>query len=273
VKLPESGKAEFYLATVKRWNSTTKEANIQLDGQDSMSSKSYKTICGAVSVNKRVVVMKHSGTFVILGVIGGSGNAGEDGRGIVSIDKTATQGLVDTYTISYTDGTTSTYTVSNGAKGPKGDAYELTQEDINEIATIAATQVQFNILNSVYPVGSIYMSLNSTSPATLFGGTWQRITGRFLLAASDTDGGANTAQRPVNATGGSANAIVPYHRHTAYSYVADKAASGNAIPRLYGASYSSADGVQYTTYAGTAGNTAGANMPPYVAVYVWQRTE
>lgn len=272
MKLPESGKAEFYLATVKRWNSTTKEANIQLDGQDSMSSKSYKTICGAVSVNKRVVVMKHSGTFVILGVIGGSGNAGEDGRGIVSIDKTGTQGLVDTYTISYTDGTTSTYNVSNGAKGPKGDTYELTAEDVEEIAEIAARQVELDFLNSVYPIGSIYMSMDSTSPAALFGGTWERITGKFLLAASDTDGGEKTAQRPVNAMGGSANAIVPYHRHTAYSYVADKGSSGTNIPRIYGATYSSATGVQYTDYAGTNGNVTGANMPPYVAVYIWQRT-
>lgn len=38
---------------------------------------------------------------------------GKDGRGIVSIDKTGTTGSVDTYTIRYTDGTTSTYTVNN----------------------------------------------------------------------------------------------------------------------------------------------------------------
>lgn len=38
---------------------------------------------------------------------------GKDGRGIASIDKTGTTGSVDTYTIRYTDGTTSTYTVNN----------------------------------------------------------------------------------------------------------------------------------------------------------------
>ena len=42
---------------------------------------------------------------------------GEDGRGISKIEKTATNGLIDTYTITYTDGTTSTYTVTNGADG------------------------------------------------------------------------------------------------------------------------------------------------------------
>lgn len=48
------------------------------------------------------------------------GEQGEDGRGIVSITKTTTSGLVDTYTITYTDGTTSTFTVTNGADGEDG---------------------------------------------------------------------------------------------------------------------------------------------------------
>ena len=46
--------------------------------------------------------------------------AGEDGRGIVDIQKTSTQGLVDTYTITYSDNTTSTFDVTNGAQGPAG---------------------------------------------------------------------------------------------------------------------------------------------------------
>lgn len=45
---------------------------------------------------------------------GDQGEAGEDGNGIVSIEKTSTDGLVDTYTIYYTNGTTSTFTVTNG---------------------------------------------------------------------------------------------------------------------------------------------------------------
>ena len=47
-------------------------------------------------------------------------NGGVDGRGIKSITKTSTDGLVDTYTILYTDNTTSTFTVTNGAKGSDG---------------------------------------------------------------------------------------------------------------------------------------------------------
>lgn len=48
--------------------------------------------------------------------------AGADGRGIVSIVKTSTSGLVDTYTITYTDNTTSTFNVANGAQGEAGSS-------------------------------------------------------------------------------------------------------------------------------------------------------
>lgn len=45
---------------------------------------------------------------------------GDDGRGISSVAKTGASGLVDTYTITYTDGTTSTFTVTNGQDGDDG---------------------------------------------------------------------------------------------------------------------------------------------------------
>ena len=52
---------------------------------------------------------------------GGGGTPGPAGVGIQKIEKTGTEGLVDTYTITYTNGQTSTYTVTNGATGEKGD--------------------------------------------------------------------------------------------------------------------------------------------------------
>ena len=52
---------------------------------------------------------------------GGGGTPGKDGVGIDRIEKTNTQGLVDTYTIYLTDESTYTFTVTNGAKGEKGD--------------------------------------------------------------------------------------------------------------------------------------------------------
>ena len=54
------------------------------------------------------------------GTNGTDGTNGQDGRGIQSISGPVTNGLVDTYTIHYTDNTTSTFTVANGAAGAQG---------------------------------------------------------------------------------------------------------------------------------------------------------
>lgn len=51
----------------------------------------------------------------------GGGSPGPQGVGIQKIEKTKTEGLVDTYTITLTNGQMSTFTVTNGAKGEKGD--------------------------------------------------------------------------------------------------------------------------------------------------------
>lgn len=65
---------------------------------------------------------------------GGIGVNGKDGRGIVSIQKTEETGLVDTYTITYTDDTTSTFEVTNGTTPVKGIDY-FTDEDKEEFKT------------------------------------------------------------------------------------------------------------------------------------------
>lgn len=55
-------------------------------------------------------------------------------------------------------------------------------EKANNIETTFDTMFAQKML-SIYPVGAIYMSVSSTSPASLFGGTWEQIQNRFLLAA------------------------------------------------------------------------------------------
>lgn len=77
--------------------------------------------------------------------------------------------------------------------------------------------VSVNLALSAYPVGSIYMSVSSTSPADIFGGTWERIQGRFLLSA--TDNGSSGASQAAGNTGGEAShtltkSEMPQHNHT-----------------------------------------------------------
>lgn len=60
----------------------------------------------------------------------------------------------------------------------------------------SSTKSTFDKLE-IFPVGSIYTSINSTNPATLFGGTWEQIQGRFLLSASSSYAAGDTGGQPL----------------------------------------------------------------------------
>lgn len=66
----KQGEAEFYIGTVKSWSNATGVC-IQLDGQDAPMTKRYKMMlmCRPLKVGSRVVVMKQSGTYIVLGEI------------------------------------------------------------------------------------------------------------------------------------------------------------------------------------------------------------
>lgn len=153
-----------------------------------------------------------------------------------------------------------------------------------QLATTAFVQTAIAAtLQAIFPVGSIYTSASvSTSPATLLGfGTWVAIdAGRSLVGA----GSGYTAGN----TGGSADAIVVSHTHTAVSTVTDPghyhgnavssyqnpASTGGASP--YGGpanTTTNTTGISVSTVNSTTGvSGTNANMPPYYVVYMWRRT-
>ena len=58
----------------------------------------------------------------------------------------------------------------------------------------------FDLVDKIYPVGSIYMSVNNTNPETLFGGTWTQIAqGRTIFGAGTLGSNTYTAGTTVNA--------------------------------------------------------------------------
>ena len=84
------------------------------------------------------------------------------------------------------------------------------------------------VLDAVYPVGAIYLSVTSTSPATLFGGTWEQLKDRFLLGVGDTyttvedTGGAASQNYTPAGTVGShtlTTAEIPSHVHGLNNHV------------------------------------------------------
>ena len=79
------------------------------------------------------------------GAKGDTGATGETGNGISNIRKTSTSGLVDTYTITYTDGTTTTFTVTNGQNGT-GSVADVTQNGVSVLdGTVAKIVADANV--------------------------------------------------------------------------------------------------------------------------------
>ena len=124
-----------------------------------------------------------------------------------------------------------------------------------------------NFLNYVYPVGSIYMSINSANPSTLFGGAWEQIQGQFLLSA----GNGYTA----GTTGGEAShtlteAEMPSHYHNLPIDYGSHSGSSRGISSWLDTATVLNDGSYKTGNIG--GGQPHNNMPPYLVVYMWKRT-
>ena len=157
-------------------------------------------------------------------------------------------------------------------------------------------------ITDIYPIGSIYMSVNNTDPGTLFAGTtWEQIKDTFLLSAGstytagDTGGSAthgHTFTGSAVTSGGSSAANtgsttlstneIPAHAHWEQGvYHTDGAGGGSwdyAMSQWKntgnaGGGQSHSHTMAHThsvTASGSVGS--GNNMPPYLVVYMWKRT-
>ena len=67
------------------------------------------------------------------------------------------------------------------------------------------------IIGLIYPVGSIYMSTVDITPAAVFGGEWEAIRGKFLLAESDNHAAGSTGGEETHTL---TVQEIPAHNHT-----------------------------------------------------------
>ena len=136
-------------------------------------------------------------------------------------------------------------------------------------------------LTEIYPVGSIYMSVNSTDPGTLFGGTWERLQDRFLLAAGST--------YTAGSTGGKKTHTHTYGVKWASNWGLPAADTGMIEIRKSDGTYqqgtrggtgtftvNNGASASHSVSAGWFSNEASvsdtSSLPPYLAVYMWKRT-
>lgn len=121
------------------------------------------------------------------------------------------------------------------------------------------------IINLIYPIGSVYISVNSTDPSNLFGGKWEQLKDRFLLGCgtktNGTIGGEENHTLSINE--------MPSHNHNAVS-TSGQSETLNLYP--FSMVTSQYNIVDTNVIRPTGGGQAHNNMPPYLVVYIWKRT-
>lgn len=236
-------------------------ANDEIGPNDLLEA--YAEGCRFVVVDgENVFVMYKEGNTVTLLPMGGGGGGGS-GDGIQNINGNI---FPDSNGKAVVNGNNLPIDATTGAATIK--------------ATIEARPTMAQIVNTIYPVGSIYISTAAANPSTLFTGTqWEAIQDRFLLA----DGTVYTA----GATGGTAavtltTAQMPAHKHN-FDCVDQ---NGNAstpkgvseamayVGQGNGTSTVSTNGtlLKRAVMANAGGGEAHDNMPPYLVVHMWKRT-
>lgn len=176
--------------------------------------------------------------------------------------------------LSWTNDKGKTNPASVNIKGPKGDAFtyaDFTSAQLEALRGPKGDKGDPLSVLEAYPIGSIYISTNATSPATLFGGNWDEIHGAFLFA--------NSALHKAGEIGGEEEHVlkekeIPIHYHD--EYVGNDGGDGSVPEGYYG--FTSIACTSKNTYWAKGSKTSEAgggqahnNMPPYLSVYMWQR--
>ena len=123
------------------------------------------------------------------------------------------------------------------------------------------------LLDSVYPVGAVYISVVSTSPATLFGGTWQAFAAGRVLVGIDA---GQTEFDTVEETGGAKTHTLTVNEMPAHGH----ARTGSNTVATSGTNMGRGSGTQggAINSANAGGGAAHNNLQPYIVVYMWKRT-
>lgn len=168
----------------------------------------------------------------------------------------------------------------------------------NSVGSSSGGLTPSDVCDLIYPVGSIYMSVNSVNPSTIFGGTWEQIKDKFLLAAGDTYTNGSSGGEAAHTL---SESELPSHTHTIPSLSGTTGGAGAHDHAVIGTSaywggsgvfcetwgdkandrngYTSAVGDHTHSVTTNASNTGSVgsgsahnNMPPYLTVNIWKRT-
>lgn len=260
----------------------------------------YKTTSSSSWVDGKTTLTYTISGNKITGSLNIQGDAGTDGFSVansfdiqlVLADKLSSA----TYNIILTSGNPAIAVYKNNvAIGQQYDTREGSKLQVN--GKINATGLGNNlvsvIVNKIYPVGSIYMSINSTEPSVLFGGTWERMKGGFLYGAvnsvsnssiTGTSTGASsgsTGGPSTNTTGSTVLTIdqIPAHSHTTYKKINSVYAAGtnrggvDTNNTQNTGSTGGGKGHTHTLSNHTHSLNSHTHAIPNMAVFIWKRTK
>ena len=140
-----------------------------------------------------------------------------------------------------------------------------------ELTNLINTTID-NTINSIYPIGSVYISLTETNPGTYLKGTWEQFgQGRTLIGVGTGNDGTNMQEFALNDTGGEYKHKlvideIPSHDHEYYSPIVQEVAPSSNTS-VYG-NYNK----DYKILSGSVGGDGyHNNIQPYITVYFWKR--
>lgn len=183
------------------------------------------------------------------------------------IDSFEEEGVPQTYTMPTASVTVSLLNGGNGAAYGKIATEEETLDCAWSINTDEVYKINgTNIFELIYPVGSIYMSVSSTNPSTLFGGTWAAWGSGRVPVGIDTE---QTEFNTVEKTGGAKTHTLTTDEMPSHFHYTGNPNSGGS------SGWYQSSGNKYSSTATTnpaGGGQAHNNLQPYIVCYMWERT-
>lgn len=150
-----------------------------------------------------------------------------------------------------------------------------TNNQINDDELYMTPDNSETIFDLVYPVGSIYMSVNNTDPSTLFGGTWVSWgAGRVPVGVDTSDNDFSTVEK----TGGEKTHTLtinemPSHYHGLNTVINGTNPGGSSPYRIQTDKYQWGGTGVYTGTDLNGSSQPHNNIQPYITCYMWKRTE
>ncbi len=261
-------------------NITNNSGTISLTKQNVINALGYTPGTDA-EINTTYTLTK-SGSTITLAGSDGSKTSVTDSNTIYSTGTATVSGITKLYTQagSLTDGTMTQKAITNALNTKAASSHTHNyagSSSAGGAATSLSSTGAIEVMKKIYPVGCIYMSVNSTNPRTIFGfGTWTAWgNGRVPVGVNTSDSNFNTVEK----TGGYSSVTLtanqmPSHNHTigvfnSTSGIKENGETdlwiegGGEIATTFGESIPSRD---------AGGGQAHTNLQPYITCYMWKRT-